>query len=211
MLDPIFSLLAWTIQTIFAGLFTILILKRKVGMLIAGLWIHPMLVIGACRLAKPRSVWARTHYGPANMNEAIRRHEDVDLSMFTSSSNRDDSPAAPAVLEEVPLAATTGVLLLAGVAIISAPVAGLVTGAFTGVLLPIATLAYRRIRWARTTALGLATATVVLVGLPTATGAHILPSIVCVVQLVLLGSGGYLLLRSAAGYYQRTPSKESST
>lgn len=50
-----------------------LALKGKYGMIIAGVFLHPCWWIGAIRLAKPNSYWARRFYGPVTLRRAQAR------------------------------------------------------------------------------------------------------------------------------------------
>ena len=53
-------------------------MKGKPGMAILGLLVFtPIAWIGALRLAKPTSSWAKKRYGPAQMEEAERRFGDA--------------------------------------------------------------------------------------------------------------------------------------
>jgi hypothetical protein len=54
-------------------------LKGKWGMLVGGFFLGILWPVGAIRLAKPNSWWARENYQPgsAKMNKARARHEGV--------------------------------------------------------------------------------------------------------------------------------------
>jgi hypothetical protein len=47
--------------------------KEKFGMALVGLFVPPVAVVGAVRLAKPRSLWARVFYGDAKRSRAEQR------------------------------------------------------------------------------------------------------------------------------------------
>jgi hypothetical protein len=48
-------------------------LKGKWGMLFGGFFIHPLWFVGAIRLAKPKSWWARKRYGSEKFGRAVQR------------------------------------------------------------------------------------------------------------------------------------------
>ncbi|GAA3510927.1 hypothetical protein [Actinocatenispora rupis] len=61
-------------------------LKGKQGMVFAGLFLHPVWWVGAIRLAKPDSYWARRFYPPEKMDRA--RAREVDGPLFQPESDR---------------------------------------------------------------------------------------------------------------------------
>jgi hypothetical protein len=79
------------IAVILAGvvaLFVINILKGKPGMALAGILIHVTWYVGAIRLAKPNSWWARRYYVGENgdkLQRAIVRHGEPAPSSFAGS------------------------------------------------------------------------------------------------------------------------------
>src|SRR4051794_13255263 len=67
-----FLILAGIFGTIF-GSAVICGLKGKYGMVAGGLVVHPLWLVGAIRLAKPDSWWARRHYDGHKLMEAQAR------------------------------------------------------------------------------------------------------------------------------------------
>jgi hypothetical protein len=61
------------------GLATIVLLKGKIWTGLFGLFFPPLLVVGAVRLGRPRSPWARWRYGsrPEKMRSANRREDTL--------------------------------------------------------------------------------------------------------------------------------------
>ena len=53
------------------------IAKGKYGMALLGIVFHPAWPIGAIRLAKPNSFWARKYYDDAKRARSVERHADV--------------------------------------------------------------------------------------------------------------------------------------
>ena len=49
-------------------------LKGKYGMIAGGILLHPLWFVGAIRLAKPDSFWARRKYGENKVEAARSRH-----------------------------------------------------------------------------------------------------------------------------------------
>lgn len=132
------------------AIITIVPLKGKVGMFFLGFLIRLVWIVGAIRLAKPQSVWARTFYDEARMAEAIRR--------FPIS----DSPhqlAMPALRPVPPREVRIGcwLLLVAGVVMLNAH---FTFGLLAGPLIVFTVLARHGVDWARATA-------VIIVGLST--------------------------------------------
>jgi len=74
------------ITILFAAVVALLVinlLKGKPGMALAGLVIHVTWYIGAVRLAKPNSWWARRYYvGEAEdkLQRAVARHGEAELN-----------------------------------------------------------------------------------------------------------------------------------
>lgn len=64
-------------------------LKGKQGMAAAGLFFHPIWWVGAIRLAKPDSYWARRFYSPEKLARAQEREEGTP--MFQPESDRLDA------------------------------------------------------------------------------------------------------------------------
>jgi hypothetical protein len=50
-------------------------LKGKQGMVTAGVFLHPVWWVGAIRLARPDSYWARRFYDDAKRRRALERHD----------------------------------------------------------------------------------------------------------------------------------------
>jgi|GEM_PF-5465723 len=61
-------LLVYVVPMVITGL------KGKQGMLLAGVFLHPVWWVGAIRLALPDSYWARRFYGPDKLARAGDRH-----------------------------------------------------------------------------------------------------------------------------------------
>jgi hypothetical protein len=176
---------------------TLTVLKGKYGMLFGGLLLGILWIFAAILLAKPNSVWARTFYGPDKLTESMRR--------FPIEPGRPWPYRAPPAV--VPTQITRGVLLA-----IAAGLAGAVSVLnlamfLVGPLLPIAALARRGVRWARTT-------TIALLAVMTASGiafavrmapdpepVHVVGT---VVQLLLaIGAWHQLHRGEAARYFHR--------
>jgi hypothetical protein len=56
----------------------ICVLKGKYRTALFGLFLPPVGVIGALRLARPSSIWARHRYGGKRLERATRRAADFD-------------------------------------------------------------------------------------------------------------------------------------
>ena len=54
------------------------IVKGKYGMALLGLFVPPLAYVGALRLARPESLWARRRYGPPRQAHAARRSAAID-------------------------------------------------------------------------------------------------------------------------------------
>ncbi|HEY3503078.1 MAG TPA: hypothetical protein VGN37_09905 [Actinocatenispora sp.] len=65
---------------------TITALKGKQGMATAGVFFHPIWWVGAIRLAKPESFWARRFYSPEKL--AAARERESGTPMFQPESDR---------------------------------------------------------------------------------------------------------------------------
>ncbi len=102
--------------------------------------------MGAIRLAKPQSVWARTFYDEARMAEAIRRFPVPD-----SPGQLVKPFPRPVPPREVQIG--YWLLLTAGVVMLAAlPAFGLLAGP----LIVFTVLAHHGVGWARTTAVAIA-------------------------------------------------------
>lgn len=51
-------------------------LKGKPGMVIGGIFIRILWIVGACRLAKPRSIWARRYYDADKLARSYERYPE---------------------------------------------------------------------------------------------------------------------------------------
>jgi hypothetical protein len=71
-----FAVVATTVLHIVAVLFCVR--KGKYSTAVLGVFVLPVAWIGALRLARPRSAWARKHYGPAKMARAAARADGFD-------------------------------------------------------------------------------------------------------------------------------------
>lgn len=54
--------------------------KGKLMWGVIGIWIPPVAIIGACRLAKPHSAWAKARYGDHKLARARRRYGDETVA-----------------------------------------------------------------------------------------------------------------------------------
>jgi hypothetical protein len=66
-------------------------LKGKYGMIAGGIFLHPLWFVGAIRLAKPDSVWARKNYSEDKMAAARTRDEDRPNRYWGSKPLTGDS------------------------------------------------------------------------------------------------------------------------
>jgi len=73
---------------------TICALKGKWGFALAGVIIHVLWYVGAIRLAKPASWWARRFYSPYKLGEAARRFPDAKGSAQALAALQPSIPAA---------------------------------------------------------------------------------------------------------------------
>jgi len=78
VLELTLRLTASAISIIDAVLAVICVLKGKYRTALFGLFLPPVGVVGALRLARPSSTWARHRYGAERMEHAARRAADFD-------------------------------------------------------------------------------------------------------------------------------------
>lgn len=170
-----------------AAAVTVLALKGKYGMIAIGLLVRVCWVVGAIRLAKPGSVWARTFYDREQLDECVRRFPDA-----AGAAGAVPAPQRPPAPRAVRIGAACAALcLLSGLT-------GLAGGLLAGPALAMLPFAVAGLRWARTTVLVLAGVLTVLVTLMTA-GAHPVTLVVAgAVRLALLGAAVQLLVRDPA-------------
>ena len=65
---------------------TITALKGKQGVVIAGVFLHPCWWVGAIRLARPNSYWARRFYGQDKLRRAKARFPDIPMPMWRAGA-----------------------------------------------------------------------------------------------------------------------------
>jgi hypothetical protein len=67
------------------GVITINVLKGKRGFAVVGLIVHIVWYVGAIRLAKPDSWWARRYYGPEKLERSRMRFVGRESNPLLSS------------------------------------------------------------------------------------------------------------------------------
>jgi hypothetical protein len=140
-LNPGFGLLLTGIT----GVLTVLALKGKDGMFVLGFLIRIVWVIGAIRLAKPNSVWARTFYDQGKLAESARR--------FPNEAPRA-RPSIVSTRPPVPREVNVATAFFVGTAVLA--LFGPADGLLAGPLLVFAALARRGVGWAKSTSVVLA-------------------------------------------------------
>src|SRR5271155_4757008 len=77
-IEQTFRLTAFGVWLVFGGLAGGCILRGKYRTALFGLFLPPVLVVGAIRLARPNSIWARQRYRGKKLERAQRRAADFD-------------------------------------------------------------------------------------------------------------------------------------
>jgi hypothetical protein len=177
------------------GTLTMVAFKGKPGMFVLGVFIHPVWLFGAIRLAKPSSLWARYSYSSHQMNLANARYPR-DRGLPVSRP-----PARPRELD----IAFRLLLAAAAVMALRMSLATVLVGAF----IPVVLLTWRGWRTGRVVLAVLGgVAAVAGVGVPWAisgemgTAVYIVSMVGCVVGLLLTVAAVWLLYRPAVtGYF----------
>jgi hypothetical protein len=165
------------------------------GILLSILWI-----VAAIRLAMPGSVWARSFYGHAKLNESVRRFP-FDRSRH-SPQPALEVPTPTQINRGVMLASTAGFVGLAGL-----PNLAIV---LIGPLLPFAALAGRGVGWARTATIAIAAAmaaSTIFVGTLSLRGVDPGAVVVtaCLQLLLTVAAAHQLCSGDARRYFRRQP------
>jgi hypothetical protein len=80
------AIIVAVVIAVIVALFVINILKGKPGMAVLGIFIHITWYVGAIRLAKPNSWWARHYYVGKNedkLHRSMNRHGEVEAAAVT--------------------------------------------------------------------------------------------------------------------------------
>jgi hypothetical protein len=77
-IEETFRLTAFGVWVVCGLLALLCVLKGKYRTALFGLFLPPVLVVGAIRLARPTSIWARRWYGSKRLDRSKRREADLD-------------------------------------------------------------------------------------------------------------------------------------
>jgi hypothetical protein len=77
-IEQTFRLTAFGVWLVFGILAVVCVLRGKYRTALFGLFLPPVLVVGAIRLARPNSIWARRRYRGKKLERAQRRAADFD-------------------------------------------------------------------------------------------------------------------------------------
>lgn len=186
-------------NNLLAGAVTMTVLKGKPGMAAGGILLSILWIVAAIRLAMPGSVWARTFYGPAKLNESVRRFP-VD---------RTRPYPRPALEVPAPAQINRGVMLASAAGFVGLAALPNLAIILIGPLLPFAALAGRGVGWARATTITIAAAmaaSTLLVSTLSLPGVD--PRVVVVtacLQLLLTVAAAHQLCSGDARRYFRQP------
>lgn len=72
--DVLYGVIGFAILGLIVTAAIVTLLKGKTGFFLGGIFLQLFWYIGAIRLAKPKSWWARRFYGPEKMGRAVTRH-----------------------------------------------------------------------------------------------------------------------------------------
>ncbi len=195
------SIIGFVVALVCAAI-TITALKGKYTMLVLAFFVGSVVVwtIGACRLAKPWSVWARTFYEEERMAVARSRFPERD------AIPRPPSVVRPAPPQEVEIA--FWLLVLAAVlGMFTLAASGAANGLIAGPLVVFAVMGRAGHRWARVTVTVLAGLICLpqLAAIAIGTAAGTLSVALAAVVVLLVVAALVLLYRpGASDYYDTT-------